>query len=123
MSESCCDQFENAIVCVGGPILEIIDRNGKRWRFEMHRVFGPNVVVGRHDDIADKQPPEQSPFWHCVQLWCDQGEKLADDGLCAWMFDPEKILRHLGGKHYEIVGYEPAKHGWPQPPITSKGTA
>lgn len=89
-------------ISYGGAQRVIIDAKGKRWDFEMHRYFGPSVT-NRIGDIKDKQPGQRSPFWHALQLWIDQGEKLVGD-VCQWVEPPAQEWVHLGGKNYALKG-------------------
>jgi len=76
------------VVCMlfGGPVLIIVDRKGKMWQFEDHKVCGPIAVGKNGDPIAE--PPESSPFWDAVQRWYDQGKRTKQcdrtHTMCVW---------------------------------------
>lgn len=89
----------------GGPMRKI-SVGGKIIEFEMHPYCGPNILK-RNGEPIKHQPME---FLKAASLWAQQGQKI-EDGLCVWYHQPKKILKHLGGKHWEILGYEPAVKG------------
>lgn len=95
----------DGLICllVGGPDRFIIDRRGKRWRFEDHPQMGPMLLTPKKGLECDKQPPERSPYWEAVQCWYDQGKRIGDDDLCIWEPKKEPKLRHIGGRHYEVL--------------------
>lgn len=71
-------------ISVGGPQRVITDARGKRWDFEDHPRFGPQVT-NRRGDILTKQPGERSAFWDAWGAWKNQGKNVAADGLtCVW---------------------------------------
>lgn len=84
-----------------GPF--VISAGGKLYRFEDSDRFGPSLVT-LGGDIAAVQPGENSPFWRAHRLWVRQGRRLAEDGVtCLWDEPAPMIVRHLGGRHYDIV--------------------
>lgn len=99
-------------ISIGGPDRMIIV-NGERYPFEMHPLFGPALLDKRTGDPRIRQPGPRSPFWMAVQQWDNQGQRLDDEGLCVWDYEPAPILNHLGGKNFEVLGHHPARHGWP----------
>lgn len=88
-----------------GPTRVITDAKGKRWTFEMHHYCGP-IVLNRSGDPAARQPGEKSPFWHAVTCWAQQGEKVNKAGECIWKEQTKPKMIHLGGKHYQVTGWE-----------------
>ena len=94
-----------ANISLGGPEYDI-QVNGKRYHFEMHPYCGPHVL-NRNGEPAAHQPQE---FLHAASLWAQQDQRV-ENGLCRWDHEPELILVHLGGRHYEAKGYRPAKRG------------
>jgi hypothetical protein len=82
--------------------------NGITHHFEMHGYCGPINTNAKGDPITPLGA--RHPFWEAVTLWAQQGERIAD-GVCVWEEAPSPILRHLGGKHYEVIGYEQARQG------------
>lgn len=96
------------IVCLlyGGPARKIFDRMNRVWQFEDHPQCGPSVV-DRHGDPLTNQPPESSPFWEAVNLWYAQGKRtkppVGKDVWCVWDRPTMRKMRHLGGKHYQLV--------------------
>lgn len=90
---------------VGGPDF-VIQVNGMRHTFEMHPIFGPHRL-NKDGSISACQPQD---FLEAASLWDQQGQKV-EDCLCVWFHKPKEILRHLGGRNYEITGYEPAIRG------------
>ncbi len=83
--------------------------NGQVLQFEMHRVCGP-VVVNRCGQPLATQPGPRHRFWTAVTLWAQQGRRV-EDGWCVWDEPPEPILKHCGGRHYQVVGFRPAVRG------------
>ena len=79
-----CQHIGNAIVCTGGQDYKILDANGKVWRFEMHPYCGPIVLTRQTGEVSEAQPPENSPFWDCVDLWLQRGRKFNALGTCDW---------------------------------------
>ena len=98
----CCKRFGNARL-MGGGSKRIIEFNGKRLNFEMHRMFGP-WVLNADGDPAHKQPGPHSKFWTAVTLWVAQGSHIDAEGLCVWVEPTQLELVHLGGRHYAIAG-------------------
>ncbi len=104
------------IVCMlyGGPERTIIDGKGKKWRFEDHHYCGPIVLTGKTGEIAENQPPENSPFWDAVNLWYAQGKRTKDPRTgeiwCVWDKPTMRKMRHIGGNHYELVTDEQASN-------------
>lgn len=94
-----------ACILTGGPT-RTIRAGGKVYSFEMHPFFGP-AVLGKQGEPLANQPGPNHAFWVAVDLWHRQGQQVGADGLCVWKPGRRPILRHLGGRHYEIAGYEP----------------
>jgi hypothetical protein len=47
---------------------EVIDKNGKTWKFQMHPYCGPSVL--RKDGRDRKHNPgPKSPFWDAFNIW------------------------------------------------------
>ena len=89
-----------ACVDCGGPMLKI-SVGGKVIEFEMHPYCGPNILNRKGDPLAN-QPND---FLVAASLWAQQGQRM-EDGLCRWDHPPKEILKHLGGRHWQILGYE-----------------
>lgn len=89
----------------GGPMLKI-QVNGRIIEFEMHPYCGPNILNKRGEPLAH-QPQD---FLEADSLWAQQGKRM-ENGLCRWDHKPEMILKHIIGKHYEVVGEKPARRG------------
>jgi len=100
------------VMCVmlGGEDRIIRDARGKVWRFEDHPHSGPIALTPKTGEIATNQPSEDSPFWPAVQAWYDMGKEIGPDGYCVWKpkVEPTLKLRHLGGRHWEIIDEEVA---------------
>ena len=94
-----------ACVLVGGPMLKI-SVNKKVIEFEMHPFCGPNILNKKGTPLK-RQPP---PFLYAVSQWARQGKRM-ENGLCRWDHEPKPILKHLGGRHWLIVGKEPPVKG------------
>lgn len=94
-----------AIVLVGGPVQKI-SVNGKIYTFEWHPYCGPTALKRNGDPLA-KQPTE---FLEAATFWNKQGREM-ENGLCVWYreFEPEPITEHIGGRHWKLIGYKPAK--------------
>ena len=89
-----------ACVDCGGPMLKI-SVGGKVIEFEMHPYCGPNILNRKGEPLAN-QPDD---FLTAASLWAQQGQRM-EDGLCRWDHPPKEILKHLGGRHWQILGYE-----------------
>lgn len=93
-------------IAFAGPERMILDGNGKKWRFEDHHYCGP-IVLGKCGEPLAVQPPEDSPFWEAVDLWYAQGKRTSDPKTgeiwCKWDRPKIQKMRHLGGRHYELV--------------------
>ena len=85
-----------------GQERKIIDGKNRVWIFEDHRYCGP-VVIDRHGDPKDKQPPENSPFWDAVSLWYQQGKQIDKNGFCVWQKPTIQKMRHISGRYYELL--------------------
>lgn len=83
-------------ISVGGKVIE----------FEMHPWCGPTILK-RNGEPLKEQP---MPFLEAASLWAQQGQRM-EDGLCRWDHPPKEITKHLGGRYWKIVGYEPAVKG------------
>jgi len=92
-------------ILIGGKDYLIKDRSGKEWKFEDHPYCGP-IVLDKKGDPKNKQPKVNSLFWESVNLWYSQGKKI-NECLCVYENIKQKkpILKHKGGRHYEIIGY------------------
>jgi hypothetical protein len=88
-----------AILDVGGETLRICVA-AEVYEFEMH-YLGPMPTTKAG---AERKLGNRHPFWEAVSLWCEQGKQVDADGLCVWSVPPPLKLKHLGGKHYLIVG-------------------
>lgn len=97
----------NAVcVMLGGPTYWINVR-GKPLPFEDHPYCGPTPVA--KNDLA--QPREVIPagFWEAIELW-EKGGRVMDGDKCVVPLACKSCdgsgdnVRHLGGRHYEIVG-------------------
>ena len=90
---------------VGGPDF-VIAVDGKFFTFELHPYCGPTLLNTKGIPL-NAQP---SKFLEAASLWCQQGKKV-QSGLCVWHRPPKPILKHLGGRNWEIIGYEPPLKG------------
>ena len=93
-------------ICGGGPMRKISVR-GVVYEFEMHPYCGPHILNRRGEPLA-RQPKE---FLKAASLWAQQGQRIDENGLCVWDHPPEPILKHLGGRHYQLVGHKPEERG------------
>lgn len=91
---------------VGGPMYKI-KRCGKIYEFELNQFAGPNILNKKTGSPLKNQP---MPFLEAVSLWLQQGKRM-ENGLCRWDHDPEKILKHLGGRHYLVLGFKEPERG------------
>ena len=93
-------------ILFAGPERIIVDRNGKKWRFEDHRYCGP-IVLDKSGDPLDNQPSADSPFWPAIDLWHQQGKRVKPDGFggawCVWEKPTMQKMRHVGGNNYVLV--------------------
>lgn len=89
----------------GGPMFKI-SVGGRVFEFELNQFAGPNVLDSKGRPFED-QP---TGFLLAASLWIQQGKRM-EGGLCRWDHEPVPIKRHLGGKHWLLVGHEPAVRG------------
>lgn len=92
---------------VGGPMRKI-SVNGKIYDFEMHPYCGPTLLDKNEVPVDLNKHPKE--FLEAASLWAQQGQRI-EDGLCRWDLEPKAILKHAGGRHWRIVGYEPTEKG------------
>lgn len=95
-------------ICIltGGPEFDI-QANGKVYHFEMHPYCGPVALNKRTKNELKHQPMS---FLEAASLWAQQGQSV-ENGLCRWDHEPKPILKHLGGRHYQLVGNYPPERG------------
>lgn len=93
------------LISRGGPMRRI-SVNHKIIEFEMHPYCGP-TILNRKGEPAAKQPHD---FLHAASLWAQQGQRI-EDGLCRWDHEPKEIVKHIGGRHWKLIGYEPPVRG------------
>lgn len=78
----------------------------KQVLFEMHHHFGPIPLNKRTGECLRNIP---SGFWDAFKRW-ELGGKLVVGNLCVlpkWCDACRKTgdeIRHIGGKHFEIIG-------------------
>ena len=100
-----CDNSVFACILTGGSIQRIV-AFGTPYLFEWHPYCGP---VDLNEDYSEKkeQPSAESPFWEAVTYWDQQGRRMNGE-WCIWDIapPPREKLKHLGGKHWLIVGYD-----------------
>lgn len=97
----------HGLMLVGGDMYKI-SVGGKVYEFEMHHYCGPTLLTRKGDPIPLDEHPRA--FLEAASLWAQQGRKV-ENGLCVWYHEPKETLKHLGGKHYLLVGYEPPVKG------------
>jgi len=90
---------------VGGPTHQINVR-GRQVPFEMHPYCGPTPVHKITGDPLLNTPPG---FWDAIDLWIRGGKKMDGEtavvpAACADCDGSGDEMKHLGGKHYELVG-------------------
>lgn len=54
---------------------EGVDINGRVWRWEFGRQFGPVFIDKRNGDPLDVQPAEKSPAWPVFEHWLAERNK------------------------------------------------
>jgi hypothetical protein len=64
----------------GGPMRKI-EVGGKIIEFEMHHFCGPNILNKQTGSPLANQPLD---FLRAVSLWCQQGRKIDERGICIW---------------------------------------
>lgn len=82
-----------------GPQL-LIEAGAQVILFCWSDLFGP-IPECKNGDVRDLN--HRHPFWHAVSLWNLQGRRIADDGSCLWHEPKKPVLRHLGGRNYEVI--------------------
>lgn len=93
-------------ISLGGPI-HTIQVNGRRVTFEMHPYCGPIAINKRTGESLKHQ---RMDFLTAVTQWVKGGKRTEND-LCVWYHEPVEILKHLGGRHWKLVGYAQEKRG------------
>ncbi|MBB6559632.1 hypothetical protein HNP48_002299 [Acidovorax soli] len=63
----------------GGTAREIIDANGKTWKFSTHE----SGIVRIHEAGGDSEQDCQA-FMAAARLWAAQGCVVSDTGFCQW---------------------------------------
>lgn len=99
-------RIPGGLALIGGPTLKI-SVNGKIISFEDHSYCGPSALSKRTGDPLRHQPPG---FLNAATLWCQQGKRV-ENGLCVWDHEPEPITKHMGGKHYKVIGWTEPRRG------------
>jgi hypothetical protein len=90
--------FGSVCILAGGPEFKI-RVTGKTYTFEFPHA-GPAVLT-KTGAIAAVQP---TAFLEAASLWNQQGRRMTEDGYCIWTPKPKDILKHLGGRNYEVIG-------------------
>lgn len=82
-----------------------IRAGGKEFRFSFSEHLGPSML-GKRGQSLSNMPPERSPFWDALHFWIRQGQQVDSEGWCVfkWEMKPVQILKHLGGRHYMVLG-------------------
>lgn len=96
----------SAIITLGGAIFRI-SVGGKIHTFEDHSWCGP-VKLKPNGDPAKGQPND---FLEAASLWYQHGKKVDAEGLCIWFHEPVPITKHMGGRHYKVIGWHPPVQG------------
>ena len=95
-----------AHLSLGGRTIVMPIGKSKTVLFEMHNYFGPIPLNKRTDEPMDRIP---KAFWDAFERW-DLGGKMMDGDTCVTPSWCEECgghgdkTRHLGGRHYEIIG-------------------
>jgi hypothetical protein len=90
---------------VGGPAY-LMPLGGKLRPFELHPYCGPSPCHAVTGEILEHIP---TGFWDAWERW-DKGGRQLDSDVCVLPDWCDRCkgsgdeIRHLGGKHYELVG-------------------
>lgn len=77
-------------------------------RFEWSDRFGPLPIT---ETCAGRDLRHNHPFWRAASLWKLQGKRL--EGNNAVWHEPKKpVLKHLGGRHYQVIEAGEQGHDW-----------
>lgn len=92
-------------MALGGPTL-FIQVGGRQRPFELHPYFGPSLLHAATLEPLANIPKE---FWDAIDRWQLGGKKLNGDVAIATAWCPTckgsgDEIRHVGGRHWEIVG-------------------
>ncbi len=92
-------------ISLGGPTLQI-EVGGKLVPFEMHPHCGPHPCHKTTGELLKRIPPG---FWEAIDLWVKSGERLNGGrcivpDVCRDCEGRGDVIKHLGGRHYEMVG-------------------
>jgi hypothetical protein len=77
-----------------------IEVRGKLISFEWSEMFGPLPL--RRDGSEMRSVGPNHPFWRAVSLWNLQGRRL-DNKRAIWHEPKKPVLRHIAGRHYEVI--------------------
>jgi hypothetical protein len=50
---------------------EVVDKNGKTWKFDVHPYYGAPSVLRKDGKDRKRQPGTKSPFWEAFTEWYD----------------------------------------------------
>lgn len=84
-----------------------ISVKGKVYLFETPLYCGA-MFVGKNGRERANVP---RLAWDAISWWAQQGRRIDDSGLCIWDYPAKEKLKHLGGRHYQIIGYEQPVRG------------
>jgi hypothetical protein len=77
-------------------------------RFDWSHQFGPMPITKQR---RERNLRHSHPFWRAVSLWNLQGRETK--GCQAIWHEPKKpVLKHIGGRHYQIVDPGEIGHDW-----------
>lgn len=82
--------------------------DGKAYRFDWHNYLGPTFLRKDGEPLA-RYPSERHPMWKAFGAWERQGKRVDMAGNCIWEPEPPEpkpVLRHIRGRHFEIIGWE-----------------
>ncbi len=77
-------------------------------RFTWSDRFGPLPITRRGGEITLRH---NHPFWRAASIWSLQGKRLVGD-KAIWHEPKKPVLRHMGGKHYEVIEAGESGHDW-----------
>lgn len=79
-------------------------------KFEFSQMFGP-MALTKTGAERSLPPKLNHQFLRAASLWNAQGKRM--NGSQAIWHEPKKpVLKHLGGRHYQVIEQGEVGHDW-----------
>ncbi len=97
-----CIQLPYGVLCTfnDGVNHKIVVR-GIYYYFEFSEMFGPSRTL-RNGELSKRDMPLY--VYDAISLWCEQGNRLDDEGCCIWDKPPDPLAGaiHIGGRYWYL---------------------